>query len=190
MATTVTSMYLSSFLGTAGTIYGTVGMAAMSTAASQYYQHYLGRGGEFARRKYSRMPRRYKVASALILFAGLVIGTFAVTSVTELFTGKPVSALVQGQKGHGFTLGGGNSGPEPGNTPSITPSVTYSTIKPPTSTPTALPTPTVTPSETANSPIPASSPQITPTPSFSPAPTPSFSAPSSTFPAPGATATP
>src|SRR5260370_22880247 len=120
-------------------------------------------------------PRRRWAAPAALAAAAL-IGCAVTVTLLEQAAGKPLSALVQGQPGHGTTLGGGDSGgppparpappPPPSTTPPPTPPASSATPRPATSPPAARPAPSpATPRSTP----PATHPPPPPRPAALPA---------------------
>jgi hypothetical protein len=121
-------------------------------------------------------PRR-RWAVPVAIAAAAFIGCAVPLTLLEHAAGKPLSAIVQGEPGHGTTLGGGAVGkPAPSRTPSPSPSPTGSAATAAASStapgsaassPAASPTPAGTASGTT-SPSPASSASDSPTPSAAP----------------------
>jgi hypothetical protein len=117
--------------------------------------------------------RRWAVPVAIAVAA--FIGCAVPLTLLEHAAGKPLSAIVQGEPGHGTTLGGGAVGkPAPSRAPSPSPSTTGSATAPASSTapgnasssPAASPTPGATGSGSAS---PTSSAPSSATPSTAPA---------------------
>jgi hypothetical protein len=156
-----------SFLGAAGTIAGAVlsGVAADAFTAGGTRLHHRAKG-------WPRHRIMFAAASALAVFAlagGILTGW-------EAIAGKPVSAIVQGKRGSGTTLGGGTVAPSPvpSQPPSPAPYATPPTVPPSSVTPSATPSPSPSPSSL----LPVSpSPSLTIPASTSPSPTPEPSTP-------------
>lgn len=109
-----------------------------------------------ARRRQSR-PKL--LVGGLAVAAGLFGGVMLATTGAEALAGKPVSAIVQGQPGHGTSLGGGNVGrPNPRSTP--TPTTTPRS----TTSSTDSPNPVETPSEPPTDSVPVPLPPVLPSP--------------------------
>jgi hypothetical protein len=125
-----------------------------------------------------RRHRRWAGPVAFIVVA--FIGCAVPLTLLEHATGKPLSAVVQGQPGHGTTLGGGVSGarashhPSPSPSPSAraTGSATATSTAPgsTSSSPAVSPTPTGTATASASSAStgPASTPPSSPAPAAGP----------------------
>jgi hypothetical protein len=186
---TLTASFALSFLGTAGTITGLALGAALSAVLPTAYENamelsrhkaklalerkrqagsstgfaadyeYLFRSSETARKPACRMPwKRVGLAAAL-----LFVCSAAAITAAEALAGKPVSAVVTGTHGSGYTFGGGYTAPAPASPPptrSATPPVTVTpSVSPPVS-PTSA-TPAATPSAATTAPsvtTPSSSP--------------------------------
>jgi hypothetical protein len=112
----------------------------------------------------------------VLVTAGVLLATLGSVTVVEAVIGKPISALLRGEKGSGTSLGhhttvktGTSVRPteKRTSTPSPSPSVTPSVSSTPTPSPTSTPSPSVTPSVT---PSPGASATPTPTPSASSTP--------------------
>jgi len=120
-------------------------------------------------------PRRRWAVPVAIAAAGF-IGCAIPLTLLEHAAGKPLSAIVQGEPGHGTTLGGGTvSKPAPSRAPSPSPSTTGPATAPASSTapgnasssPAASPTPAATGTGTGSA-SPTSSASGSATPSAAP----------------------
>lgn len=110
----------------------------------------------------------------VLVTAGVLLAALGSVTVVEAVVGKPISALLRGEKGSGTTLGHHTTTKsddqpteERTSTPSPSPSVTPSVSGSPTPSPTSTPSPSATPSVT---PSPGASATPAPTPSASTTP--------------------
>ena len=125
----------------------------------------------------ARRHRRWAGPAAFIVAA--FIGCAVPLTLLEHAAGKPLSAVVQGEPGHGTTLGGGVSGAPASHSPS--PSSSASTTGPAASAPASI-----TPSGASSSPaVTATSPAATTPGSTTPSATPTVAASASASPAGG-----
>ena len=123
--------------------------------------------------QHGRPRRRWRWSSPIVIVLVAFAAAAAVVTVVEGAAGKPLSAVVQGQPGHGTTLGGGAVAPA---------------AKPSTS-PTTSVSPPVSASGSVSGPSPSSSASSSasssPSASNAPAPTPSGTGESSPAPTAG-----
>jgi hypothetical protein len=123
----------------------------------------------------SRPPRRRWAGPAAFVVAAF-IGCAVPLTLLEHAAGKPLSAVVQGQPGHGTTFSGGVSGPPASHSPSPSPSATTGSATAPASG--------TAPSGASSSPAAsATAPTATASGSTAPAATPTAAA--SASPSPG-----
>lgn len=186
--------FLGSLFGLSGTSVGLVASALLSPVAPVIFEHFMQATGIRARQRYRQLRKQhYSDSSArsrvaieerqhrqrafttlhwkvLGISAAIVllVSAGAITAV-EAGVGKPVSDIVQGRQGSGFTWQ-----TQPVTTPPPAPSPSQAPVppSPPPGTPT--PTPLVTPSP---------SPSVTPAPLVTPSPGASTPAPASSSPA-------
>lgn len=162
---TITVSVISSYWGVVGTLAGAGITSVVSSVVTSVYKlamdrtHSRIRGGlkmkDFTHLRIPKWtPRQWGLAALVPL--GLFGGTMAVLTGAEAAAGKPVSAIVRGDPGHGTTLGGGDVG-----TPTPQPSATTSTL------PTGVPTSTATSVPTSTA-IPTTAPTSVPTTSTAP----------------------
>lgn len=183
---TLTTTVGGSFLGTGGTIVSAVTMSVLSTVAGAIYKFGLTtvparfkNGRVIPAHREWRMP---KPSSRVIISTGVlgsivVFGVLAVITSTEAVAGKPVSAIVKGEPGHGTTLGGGRSGsesPPPSPTSSLSPSTSVSPTPPAAPPPVPSVEPSAPPSVIPDDvPSPPSAPTELPSAPVAPTPEPS-----------------
>lgn len=169
---TVAVSFIMSFLGNAGTLAGLVVGSMLSTTFPTVLEHFGAKGSSAVTRRYKQLRARDIPAQTAMIMARreeadrhrrlfrwqplaltgglvLILGAGAIT-VAEASAGKPVSDIVQGKPGHGYTFH-----TDPVYTPPPTPTAPLTTI-PASSTP--------APSSTTPSPSPDVSPDGTPPP--------------------------
>jgi hypothetical protein len=213
-AGTVLATVLGSLIGVAGTLVGIVIGSLLSGTISWWAERGLRRSAAVATARaeairargrplhhdeeaavaqataashgQSRRHRRWAGPAAFVVAA--FIGCAVPLTLLEHAAGKPLSAVVQGEPGHGTTLGGGVSGAPASHSPSPSPSATTTgaTTAPASSTAStgASSSPAVsatTPAATTSSSSTAAS--ATPTATASPSATPTATA--SASPSPG-----
>ena len=168
----ITSAYAGSYLpfGTRGTLIGLAAGAAVSTTAAWYYERWLRRARARAARLRARRAQRADPQAAgtqvlmaiasqkekearhvpwprVLLAAGAALALAAGAVVTvEALAGKPVSAIVHHQQGHGSTFGRQPAPAPPAGPPasSASPPVLPSSSAPPVLPPSSAPSPVVT----------------------------------------------
>jgi hypothetical protein len=210
-AGTLLATILGSFIGVAGTLVGITTGSLLSGTISWWTERGLRRSAAVAaaraeairtrgrplhpdedavvahaashtrhtRHTRDRRHRRWAGPVAFIVVA--FIGCAVPLTLLEHATGKPLSAVVQGQPGHGTTLGGGVSGARASHRPSPSPSPSARATGSATTTATA-------PGSTSSSPAVSPTPASTATGSTSSASTaPASIPPSSPAPAAGPT---
>jgi len=126
----------------------------------------------------SRRHRRWAGPAAFVVAA--FIGCAVPLTLLEHAAGKPLSAVVQGEPGHGTTLGGGVSGARASHSPSPSPPAR-------TTGPTTAPASSTAPAGASSSPAVSATTPAT-TSSTAPSATPTATASPSATPTPAATA--
>jgi hypothetical protein len=180
---TVTTTVGGSFLGTAGTLVSATVMSIVSTVAGALYKHGLTiipatmkNGRVFPAHRVWHMPKFSPQLMITVgaLAAAVFFGVMTLVTASEAAAGKPVSAIVKGEPGHGTSLGGGSEGtlsPEPSTSPDPSQSPAPSTPLPSLPVPSQAPSelPTQIPSSIPPAPVPTEVPTQLPLP---PEPTP------------------
>ena len=176
-AGTLLATILGSFIGVAGTLAGITTGSLLSGTISWWTERGLRRSAAVAAARaeairtrgrplhpdedavvahaaaHTRDRRHRRWAGPVAFIVVAFIGCAVPLTLLEHATGKPLSAVVQGQPGHGTTLGGGVSGARASHHPSPSPSARATGSATATATSTA---PGGTSSSPAVSPTPAS----------------------------------
>jgi hypothetical protein len=203
VAWTIAWTFLGSFLGVFGTGTSLLVGALSSQILPTVFEHYGTRGAAAARVRYQQLrltnmdpeaarrqvdrERRERVFGSLhwkvlgVSAAIVAIVTLGAITAVEASAGKPVTDIVRGQHGSGFTFDqqpAPSFTPEPSVTPTTVPSATPS-ADPSPSTPSSSPAVSGSPSTSPVPPssLPASSPATTPPPVLVPSSSPVTSAP-------------
>lgn len=184
LVATLTMSWLGSFLGAFGTLIGAGLTSVVSAIITALAKHTFERTGHVVKSTVAKgqvvIPLKKPPITRKVVFiaAGSAVGVFGLVmgfnTAIEAVAHKPVAAIVQGKKGHGTTLGGGQVSPAP-STPVPTATGHHRTGTPEptnriesTEQPTTEPTPAPSQQQTYGPSTPSAPPTVVPNQSQAP----------------------